>query len=69
MSELHPILQAALLALGPAGAGYVGVRVALNGLRENVRETRKDMGEVKRDLSDVRERVARIEGAHDRARR
>lgn len=40
----------------------MGVRTALNGTRQNVKDLASDMREVRKDLTDVRERVARLEG-------
>lgn len=62
MPEFHPLLQAAIVILGPTGAAWVGVRTALNGTRQNVKDLASDMREVRKDLTDVRERVARLEG-------
>lgn len=62
MPDLHPLIQLAIVLLGPGGAAYVGVRVSLNGTKENVRELKKDVGKLSTDMTDVRERVARIEG-------
>jgi len=54
MDELHPLIQLAVLVLGPTGAVWVSVKASLNGMREDVRE-------LKHDMKDVRERVARLE--------
>ena len=62
MTELHPLIQLAIVLLGPTGAAYVGVRVSLNGTRENVRELKRDVSKLSTDMTDVRERLARIEG-------
>ena len=61
MTELHPLIQLAIVLLGPTGAAYVGVRVSLNGTRENVRELKRDVSKLSTDMTDVRERLARIE--------
>lgn len=61
MNDLHPVLAVIGLILGPGGAAWVAVRVALNGTREDVRELRVDVRNMKEDIQDVRERVARLE--------
>ena len=61
LNDLHPVLAIAGLILGPGGAAWAAVRVALNGTREDVRELRADVRAMKADVQDVRERVARLE--------
>lgn len=60
------ILQLVAVILGPTGAAWVGVRTALNGTREAVKNLATDMREVRHDLADVRERVAKLEGKESR---
>lgn len=62
MDSIPPIVTIVLGIIGPTGAAWVGVRVALNGTREAVRGLHRDMRELRDDVQDVRERVARLEG-------
>jgi len=61
MNDIHPVLAVISLILGPGGAAWAAVRVALNGTREDVRELRADVRKMKEDIKDVSERVARLE--------
>lgn len=62
VTEIHPLIQLAVVVFGSGGAAWYGVRATLNGTRENVRDLKRDVGKLSTDMTDVRERVARIEG-------
>ncbi|HEX6938674.1 MAG TPA: hypothetical protein VF158_04630 [Longimicrobiales bacterium] len=61
MPDLHPLIQLAVVVLGPTGAAWVGVRGALNGTRSNIETLASDVREMRHDLADLRERVAGLE--------
>ena len=61
MNELHPILQLAVLVLGPTGAAWIGVKAALNGVKADVREVKEDLRAFNIALQETRERLARLE--------
>lgn len=61
MPELHPLIQLALVVLGPTGAAWVGVRASLNGTRRAVAETRQDVKEIRAVLGQHGDRLTRIE--------
>lgn len=58
--------QLIALILGPTGAAYVGVKVALNGTVERVRRTEQKVDAIEGEVSKVRVAVARLQGHNDR---
>jgi hypothetical protein len=58
--------QLLALVLGPTGAAYVGVKVALNGTVERVRRIEGKLDTVEKDVSGVKVAVARLQGHNDR---
>ncbi len=62
-------LQVLALALGPAGAAWVGVKVALNGTVERVRRIEGKVDGVEKDVGDLKISVGRLQGHNDRAER
>lgn len=66
------ILNYIAMTVGPGGAVYLGLKIGMNGIREDVsdirntqRETRDEVRGLRRDMSDVRERVAHVEAVVD----
>lgn len=55
------ILGALGLFGGPAGAAWVGVKVAVNGMREDIREIKVDVKDLRNGHSDNRERIVALE--------
>jgi shikimate 5-dehydrogenase len=62
MTEVHPLIQLAVVVLGSGGTSWAAVRATLNGTRENVRDLKQDVSKISDNVADVRERLARIEG-------
>lgn len=62
MGEIPILIQVAAIVLGPAGAAWAGVRVSLNGTRQDVRDIKTEVSGIRGDVSNLRERVARVEG-------
>ena len=59
-------LQVLVLALGPAGAAWAGVKVSLNGTVNRVRRVEEKLDEMSRDMASVKVDVGRIEGTMER---
>ena len=58
-------LQAMAQIVGPAGAAWLAVKVALNGARAEIKETRGDVKEIRASLANHSERLAVIESKGD----
>lgn len=65
MAEMDA-LQVLVLALGPAGAAWAGVKVSLNGTVNRVRRVEEKLDEMSRDMASVKVDVGRIEGTMER---
>jgi hypothetical protein len=50
----------AALVFGPGGAAWIGVKVALNGTREKVREIHDTLEDVRDDVTTLKVDVARL---------
>lgn len=59
LASLEPLVQTASYILGPAGAAYVSVRVALNGQG-------KRLERIEELMDNVRDRLARLEGQYSK---
>jgi hypothetical protein len=55
------LLLAAGVILGPSGAAFVGVRVALNGVKEDVKEIKKHVREINGTVGEHGEKIAVLE--------
>jgi hypothetical protein len=55
------LLLAAGVILGPSGAAFVGVRVALNGVKEDVKEIKKHVREINGTVALHGEKIAVLE--------
>jgi hypothetical protein len=54
-------LDALIIPVLAFAASWGGIRVSLNGTRENVREIKGDVKDIKRDVSSHGERIAGVE--------
>jgi len=61
--EIPTLLSTLAVILGPTGAAWVGVRTALNGTRERVKQIDAGVEHLRMQMSDVRDRVSKIEGS------
>ena len=59
--------QAIAVILGPAGAAFVGVKVAVNGMREDVREIKGDVKDMRKDVAAHETRLTVLEAAKEGA--
>ena len=59
------MLQLLGMVAGPAGAAWVGVKVAVNGLRADVREIKKDVKDLNGLAAKHGERIATLEARED----
>jgi hypothetical protein len=50
--------QAVAVIVGPAGAAWIGVKVAVNGMREDVREIKGDVKDLRVTVNQHGERLA-----------
>jgi hypothetical protein len=66
MTDLHPLIQLAILIFGPTGAAFVGVKLTLNGTREDVREIKADVKALGGTVTGLDKRVTVIEDRADR---
>jgi hypothetical protein len=55
------IIGVLVLALGPGGAAYVGVKLSLNGIREDVHEIKGDVKELRLSQQRHSERLTKVE--------
>lgn len=53
------------MILGPAGSAYVGLKVAVNGMREDVKELKEDSKGMRDDIGKLKEDVAFIRGTRN----
>jgi len=58
---MEELLQAAGLILGPSGAAFISVRVALNGMKEDVKEIKRHVREINGTVGDHGEKIAVLE--------
>lgn len=59
-------LQLLLMVLGPPGAAYVGVKVSLNGMKEQVKRIDDNVTSLLKDSAKKGERLAVLESRMDR---
>ena len=52
--------QLLALVLGPSGAAWVGVKMALNGTREQVKDLKGDIKALSKDVRDNRDHIIRL---------
>ena len=55
---MEELLLAAGVILGPSGAAFISVRVALNGITEDVKEIKKHVREINGTVSKHSEQIA-----------
>lgn len=57
--------QAIAVILGPAGAAFVGVKVAVNGMREDVREIKGDVKDMRKHVAEHETRLTVLEAVKE----
>lgn len=67
---MSPWIEVLGVVLGPAGAAWIAVKVALNGARQDIRDIKSSVGELTsaqnatgRDVARLDERVKHLEEA------
>lgn len=56
-------LQMIATIVGPFGAAWIGVKTAVNGMRDDVREIKDDVKDMRKDVTDHGERIAVLEAS------
>lgn len=59
--DLNPWLALAGIVFGPAGAAWLGVKLSVNGMREDVREIKGDVKELRGEVGKHGERLVKLE--------